>query len=92
MEELCQRFANKGYENAKGEFSKLQQSTTVKAYQEQFETLRALILSKHGGLNEQFFVNNFLSGLKEKIRHTVQMFSPKTLTHVYSLAKLREAA
>ena len=39
VEELCARFANEGHENVEGEFSKLQQTTTVKAYPEQFEDL-----------------------------------------------------
>ena len=91
VENLCARFTDSSHENIVGEFIKLQQVSTVNAYQEKFESLKPLVLSKNKGLSEEFFVDSFLSGLKDEIRLTIKMFNPKTLNHAYSLARLQEA-
>ena len=92
MEHLCTRFAYAAHENVIGDFNKLCQGSTIGAYQERFESLKSLVLAKNKHLTEQYFVDSFLSGLKDEIKITVQMFGPKTLSHAFSLAKLQEAA
>lgn len=57
-----------------------------------FESLKSLAIARNKHLSEQYFVDSFMSGLKDEIRMTVQMFGPKILTHDFSLAKLQEAA
>ena len=42
----------------------------IKAYQEQFEVLMARV----SGLLEEFFVQYFISGLKEVVKNQVIMF------------------
>jgi len=74
------------YDDPKGALFKLRQTTTVKEYQTQFETLVNRII----GLPPQFYLSCFISGLKPAIRHEVQAFQPGTLTQAISLAKLQE--
>ncbi|KAL5709495.1 hypothetical protein ACHQM5_020179 [Ranunculus cassubicifolius] len=85
------RFYDDACENIVGEFNRLTQTSTLQKYLEKFEELYPLMLLKNKGLTESFFVDSFVSGLKEEIRHTVLMFRPTTLNHAISLARLQEA-
>jgi hypothetical protein len=42
------------------------------------------------GLNDEFKVSTFLSGLKEEIRIIVTILKPKDLTMAFGLARLQE--
>jgi hypothetical protein len=75
-----------------GEFQKLRQTTTVTDYQDRFEEIRPRLLAKNLGLNEEFFLSSFISGLKGEIRHQVRMFKPTDLHSAIELARLQEAA
>lgn len=80
------RFGANAFENATGELTKLRQNSTVRAYQKRFEELA----NRTTGLIEEFFVNCFLSGLREDIKAGVQMFQPKTISQAIGLARLQE--
>lgn len=69
-----------------GQLSKLRQTSTVRNYQEQFETLMA----RTTGLPDEFFVHCFVRGLKEVIKNQVTMFRPTTLPQAIGLALLQE--
>ncbi|KAL5713693.1 hypothetical protein ACHQM5_015746 [Ranunculus cassubicifolius] len=84
-------FSEEAKENVVGEFKKLVQTASVEDYQIQFEALQPLVLQKNKGLSEAYFVECFVSGLKDEIKNNVQMFNPTTLTHAITLAKLQEA-
>ena len=68
-----------GQDDAVEEFSKLQQTSTVLAYQEKFEELKARVLIKTLGLTEPFFISCFLSGLSEELKISVKMHKPRVL-------------
>ena len=80
------RFAPSHYEDLKGALFKLCQTTTVREYQAQFESLANRIV----GLPPPFFLSCFVSGLKPEIRREVQAFQPISLSQAISLAKLQE--
>ncbi|KAL5716809.1 hypothetical protein ACHQM5_009929 [Ranunculus cassubicifolius] len=85
------RFSEELSENVVGEFKKLCQCNTVKEYQQHFEQLRPLVLLQNPGLSEKYFIDSCIAGLKEEIRHPVQMFNPGSVQSVFALAKLHEA-
>jgi hypothetical protein len=80
------RFAPSQYADPKGALFKLSQTTTVKDYQTQFESLANRIV----GLPPSCYLSCFISGLKPAIRREVLAFQPVTLTQAISLAKLQE--
>ncbi|PNY17392.1 Ty3/gypsy retrotransposon protein [Trifolium pratense] len=80
------RFAPSQYEDPKGTLFKLTQTTTVKEYQAQFESLANRIT----GLPPACYLSCFISGLKPAIRREVLAFQPVTLIQAISLAKLQE--
>ncbi|KAL5706483.1 hypothetical protein ACHQM5_024643 [Ranunculus cassubicifolius] len=86
------RFSEEICENIIGEFNKLYQAASLSDYNEKFETLRPLVLLKNPGLSELYFVESYLSGLKEEIRHTVLMFRPSSVMGAMQLARLQEAS
>jgi hypothetical protein len=80
------RFAPSQYEDPKGSMFKLCQTTTIKEYQNEFESLANRII----GLPAPFYLSCFISGLKPEICREVQAFQPISLSHAISLAKLQE--
>jgi hypothetical protein len=80
------RFAPSDYDDLVGEFTKLQQTSTVDEYQSQFEVLS----NRTPGLTEYFRVSSFISGLKEEVRIMVTMLKPTTLPNAFGLARLQE--
>ncbi|KAL5709880.1 hypothetical protein ACHQM5_020511 [Ranunculus cassubicifolius] len=91
QERIRARFDEEVYENVVGEFSKLIQTGSLQEYLDKFEALQPLVLLKNKGLSESFFIDSFISGLKDEIRHTVQMFQPNNFTQAVSIARLQEA-
>ncbi|XP_027102590.1 uncharacterized protein [Coffea arabica] len=89
---LCERFSGKGSLDIVEEFNKLQQVGTVEEYEEKFEELKTLMLTKNPRLDESYFVSSFISGLKEEIKPMVKMFRPQTLTKAFEVAELQEYA
>ncbi|KAF5184198.1 hypothetical protein FRX31_026215, partial [Thalictrum thalictroides] len=63
------RFSTEAQENIVGDFNKLKQVTTVIDYQDKFEELKALLLLENKHLTEKYFVDSFISGLKDEIKH-----------------------
>ncbi|XP_070024853.1 uncharacterized protein [Nicotiana sylvestris] len=86
--EICRRF--EGASNSKlnliGKFKKVEQTGPVDEYLEKFEELKAWVLIRNPTIPEEFFLEFFIEGLKEEIRHTVKMLDP------YSFNKLVEKA
>ncbi|KAH9733790.1 hypothetical protein KPL71_017135 [Citrus sinensis] len=86
--DIIAHFGLSAYDSPVGQLTKLKQTTVVKAYQEQFEALMA----RTRGLPVDFFVQCFISGLKEAIKNQVTMFQPNSLTQAIGLALLQEGA
>lgn len=80
------RFAPSQYEDPKGELFKLCQTSSIRDYQAQFESLANRVV----GLPPTFFFSYFISGLKPEIRREVQALQPVSLPQAISLAKLQE--
>ena len=66
VEELCVRFGEKNMSDVIEEFKMLKQTGVVE-YLDKFEELRALLWNTQPHLTEQYFVSNFVSGLKEEL-------------------------
>lgn len=80
------RFGPSAYEDPVGAFTKLRQTHSVEEYQTKFEILS----NKITGLNEEFRISTFLSGLRDDLRVVVAMFKPTTLSAAFGLARLQE--
>lgn len=85
---LLSRYGPNSYEDAMGNLTKLRQTTTVRAYQEQFE----ILANKTQNLPKTFFISCFISGLKDEIQPGVLMFTPTSITQAIGLAKLQETS
>ncbi|TXG70529.1 hypothetical protein EZV62_005464 [Acer yangbiense] len=83
---LEKQFGPIEYEDPEGELSKLHQTSTVTAYQSQFENLAQRI----DGLPDKFLTRTFISGLKDNIKTNVKSFRPTSLKDVIGLARLQE--
>ncbi|XP_026378571.1 uncharacterized protein LOC113273010 [Papaver somniferum] len=87
---ICIIFENPVEENFIGSFNNLVQINSVEEYFEEFESLKALILSNNPSLSEHYFIMSFISGLKEELGNSVAMFYPKSLSTAFSLARMEE--
>ncbi|VFQ71975.1 unnamed protein product, partial [Cuscuta campestris] len=77
------RFDPEMYEDYFGLLSKLQQTTTVMAYQTEFERL----MNKVEGVSEDTLISVFISGLKDPIRRELRVNRPTTLNGAFALAR-----
>ena len=84
--DITSRFGQGMYDNPIGQITKLRQISSVHIYQEQFEAL--MVRTK--GLREDFFVQCFISGLRDTVKNQVTMFQPTTLSQAIGLALLQE--
>ncbi|XP_026399008.1 uncharacterized protein LOC113294848 [Papaver somniferum] len=76
---VCDRFENPANDNTVGFFNKLTQLTTVEAYFEEFEYLKALLLSVRPHFPESYFIASFTGGLKEELRISKATKPPQKL-------------
>lgn len=90
MADVVARFENPETRDVHDLFNKLKQVTTVADYEDKFEELRAMVLSKNRGFTEEYFISSFMSGLKDHIKNSVRMFRPQTLVDTIFLAKQEE--
>lgn len=89
--DVIARFENLETMDVQDQFNKLKQICTVADYEDKFEELRALVLSKTKGFNEEYFTASFISGLKDHIKGSVKMFRPQTLGDAVFLPKQEES-
>ncbi|XP_076959349.1 uncharacterized protein LOC143635382 [Bidens hawaiensis] len=78
------RFGSTDYEDPGEALSRLRQTTTVGAYQEEFERLSHRV----DGLPEPFLIGFFVGGLKDEIRLEVKVKPPHSLSAAISMARL----
>ncbi|KAL5756245.1 hypothetical protein ACOSQ2_020991 [Xanthoceras sorbifolium] len=83
---LLHHFGPTDYNDPSKALSRLKQTTTVNAYQVEFEKLS----HKIDDLPEKFLVGSFIAGLKDEIRLNVRIKQPKTLSETISVAHLIE--
>lgn len=87
---VCHRFTRGGYENLEGQFNKLVQKGRVDEYITQFEELKKHIVVQNPNLSELYFVNSFLSGLKDGITSAVYLHKPLSLKDAREKARAQE--
>ncbi|OIT28758.1 hypothetical protein A4A49_55634 [Nicotiana attenuata] len=61
-----------------------------KRFNDSDNNLKAWVLMKHPTIPKEFFLGFFIEGLKEKIRHTVKMLDPFSLSQVVKKARHKE--
>lgn len=76
---VCKRFAKSGYENLVGQFNKLTQKGRVDDYICQFDELRNYVMVAEGFHRESYYVDNFISGLREEIAQHLYNLKPHWL-------------
>lgn len=69
----------------------MQQTSTVDEYRTKFEELRAWAIVRNKELNESFFVDCFVGGLREDIRLGIQDIDLTTLAAAIRRARNEEA-
>nr|GEX51401.1 Ty3/gypsy retrotransposon protein [Tanacetum cinerariifolium] len=80
------RFGHSTYENHQATLFKLKQTSTVSAYQIDFERISNYVT----GLSSEALLNCFLSGLRADIQNELAILHPTSLHQAYGLAKLTE--
>lgn len=76
--DVITRFENLENRDVQDLFNKLRQMGSVAEYEDRFEELRALVVSRNKGFTEEYFISSVISGLKEHIKTAVRMFRPQT--------------
>ena len=89
-EELYVRFGEKNMSNVIEEFKMMKQTGTVTDYLDKFKELRALIWNAQPYLTKQYFISNFVSGLKGELQSMVKMMLPTIMRQATEKAKLQE--
>ncbi|KAK2993465.1 hypothetical protein RJ640_005159 [Escallonia rubra] len=90
--DLHARFSSLFRESIIGEFHKLRQATTVEQYYNDFETLRSILVSEGSKFAEEYYIQGFISGLKDDIRLEVEKFDVGDLSKAIFLARKQEAS
>ncbi|GJT99429.1 ty3-gypsy retrotransposon protein [Tanacetum coccineum] len=78
------RFGPSTYENHQATLFKLKQTSTVSAYQTEFERISNFV----NGLSPEALLNCFISGLRADIQNEIAIHHPTSLQQAYGLAKL----
>jgi hypothetical protein len=68
------------------ELINLKQTSSVEEYKLQFDQLVCHILLYDHSISETMFVSHFLLGLKDEVRHSLEMHLPGTITQTATLA------
>lgn len=80
------RFGPSSFENHQVTLFKLKQTSTVTAYQAEFEWVSNRVI----GLSQDALLNCFISGLRMDIQRELSILHPTSLHQTYGLAKLIE--
>uniref|UniRef100_A0A0E0CZI5 Reverse transcriptase domain-containing protein n=1 Tax=Oryza meridionalis TaxID=40149 RepID=A0A0E0CZI5_9ORYZ len=83
---ICQRFAAK-YIEITDSFRNLKQFSSVDTYIDKFEEVMALVKCKQPHLTESFFLDYFISGLKDHIKRPLKSLHVATLVDAYEHAR-----
>lgn len=88
--DLCKRCDGTGPLDVVTTFNRLQQWADVLSYQKRFEELHCRVQVVRPHLDELYFVQCFVGGLKEEIGPMVNVAYPQILIADYNMAKLYE--
>ena len=84
------QFGYSDYRDALTQLSELKQTSTMEEFATEFESLQYQICMHNHGYDEEFFVTQFLKGLKNDIRSAVQIQVPDKMTKAVMLAKIQQ--
>ncbi|KAJ3707881.1 hypothetical protein LUZ61_011586 [Rhynchospora tenuis] len=90
-EEVMASFKTCSIKHPVDEFKRLHQLGRVEEYYKKFVRAKARLLRAKPTLDEDFFMAGFISGLKEDIKNTVELFYPRSLNSAYQYALKVEA-
>lgn len=90
VEMVCNRFSKVGYENLVGQFNKLVQKGRVEEYITQFDELKSYVMAQEGHHRESYYIDTFISGLKEELAQQLYNNMPSTLQEARNMAKGQE--
>ena len=85
VKEMKARFHNDEYKDPIAELVSLKQTSTVKEFYEEFESLLNLL-----NLSKDYALSVFVSNLKPEISKPLRLFHPKSLTNAFNLTKQME--
>ncbi|OIT19569.1 hypothetical protein A4A49_59003 [Nicotiana attenuata] len=88
--DICERYGQSKAINEVTEFNRLQQWADVDSFQKKFEDLRCHVLRARPHLDEAYFIECFVGGLKEELGPLVDVANPQTLLEAYKFAKRYE--
>ncbi|CAN6347636.1 unnamed protein product [Urochloa humidicola] len=89
---LVDRFSLLSEFDVVGQFHCLKQQGSVTEYVEKFEELISTVRRYNPSLSDSYFLNSFISGLRDPIQHHVQCHKPTELSQAYWFAKRLEHA
>ncbi|KAJ1694535.1 hypothetical protein LUZ63_011233 [Rhynchospora breviuscula] len=90
LEEVKSRFLKGISDNPLEEFRKVVQLGKVEDYIKNFEKVKSRLMSSTSVRDASFYLMAFLSGLKEELKHTVEMCEPTSLNQAYKFARQAE--
>ncbi|KAJ4753527.1 polyprotein [Rhynchospora pubera] len=90
VEEVKSRFLVNGADNPLEEFRKVIHLGKVDDYVQNFEKVKSRLMSSIRVTDAGFYLLAFLSGLRDEVRHTVEMCGPSSLNQAYKFAKQAE--
>ncbi|KAK2992562.1 hypothetical protein RJ640_022755 [Escallonia rubra] len=92
VNDVNSRFARLFKESVIGEFHKLKQLGTVEQYYNEFEAIRSVLVNEECKFEEDYYVQSFVSGLRDEIRLEIEKFELYDLSIAIYLARKQEAA
>jgi hypothetical protein len=80
------RFKLAAIKHSMNEFKRLHQMRTVDEYVKKFSRMKARLLYYDLNLKENFFIQGFINGLREEIKHLEDVLNPKKLNDTFNFA------
>ncbi|KAJ4788261.1 polyprotein [Rhynchospora pubera] len=90
VDEVLDRFHLDNSANPVDEFKRVHQTGRVGDYIKRFEKAKTRLMFETKIRNIPFYVMGFVSGLKDEVRHAVDILDPVTLNQAYQFAKKAE--
>jgi hypothetical protein len=87
---VCAKFGREEFQGLVRQFNKLRQTGSVTSYAERFNELMHQLHVHHPSWNPEFFVTQFLEGLKPEIRAVVLLHHPSDMDTAVDLSCLQE--
>lgn len=89
-EAFMARFGEADTELVFDKFKRLQQTSSVETYYDEFEKCRGQMLKKIPSLTKEYFLENFIGGLQGELKGMIRLLEPKTLEQALKLARYYE--